>query len=421
MTRFSRFTHYALILFLAGCSSLAPLLPTVTPVPVSDATATPQLTPTSTPVVQTTTPILRVWLPPQFDPEAGTQSADLLKSRLAEFENDHPGLKIEVRIKGGDNTDIVDYLSATGNAAHTIIPDLIALSYDQMQTAASIGLLHPLDGITDILQDPDWYVFSRELSSVQNIDYGIPFAADAMVMVYRPAIFETPPSDWDTVIGSGTQITFAFDAQSYFPLSLYDSARGQPADEQGAFTLDESILVRVLSLYQRAYEANALLPSIKNVQSDADALNHYRNGEASLAVVWASSDIGAHSGSYTALLGLDDAPYSIGNGWVWALAGTNTENQTLAAELASYLAESAYLSEWTYASGYLPTRPLALDGWGDNTAVNSEIDSVLLSAHPGPLPEVVSMFGPIMQGALTRIFNGEQAEVVARSVIEELK
>jgi len=421
MSRISRITHYVLILFLAGCSSLAPLLPTTTPVPASDATATPQPAPTLTPVAQTISPILRVWLPPQFDPDAGTQSADLLKGRLEAFENDHPGLKIEVRIKGGDGIDIVDYLSATGNAAHTIMPDLIALSYDQMQTAASTGLLHPLDGITDILQDPDWYVFSRELSSVQNIDYGIPFAADAMVMIYRSAIFETQPFDWETVFNSGVQMTFAFDSQSYFPLSLYDSSKGQPADEQGVFTLDEGTLARVLSLYQRAYESSAIFPSIKDVQSDMDALNNYRNGEVDLAVVWASSDIGVHSGSYTALLGLDDAPYSIGTGWVWALASTNTENQTLAAELASYLVESGYLSEWTFVSGYLPTRPLALDGWRDNTTMNGEIDYVLLSAHPGPLPEVVSTFGPIMQGALTRIFNGEQAEVVARSVIEDLK
>lgn len=420
MTRFSRITHCVLILFLAGCTALAPLLPTTTPIPASDATATPQPAPTSTPVAQTTSPILRVWLPPQFDPDSGTQSADLLKGRLEEFENDHPGLKIEVRIKGGDDPDIVDYLSATGNAAHTIMPDLIALSYDQMQTAASTGLLHPLDGITDILQDPDWYVFSRELSSVQNIDYGIPFAANVMIMIYRSAIFESPPSSWDAVFNSGVQMTFTFDSQSYFPLSLYDSSKGQPADEQGIFTLDEGTLARVLSLYQRAYEANAIFPSIKDVQSDMDALNNYRNGEVDMAVVWASSDNGAHSGAYTALLGLDDAPYSIGNGWVWALTGTNTENQTLAAELASYLVDSGYMSEWTYASGYLPTRPLALNGWGDNS-MKDEIDYVLLSAHPAPLPEVISSFGPIMQGALTRIFNGEQAEVVAQSVIEELK
>jgi len=363
---------------------------------------------------------LRIWLPPQFDPNAGTPSAELLKQRLAEFESGHPGLKIDVRIKGGDTVDIIDYLSATNNAAQTSMPDLIALSYDQMQAAASAGFLHPLDGLTDILQDPDWYVFARELSGVQNAEYGIPFAADAMIIVYRQSIFEAPPSDWDSVINSGVQMTFAHDSQSDFPLALYSSSRNQFTDDQGVFALDEDVLVRVLSLYQQAYEAGALLPSIKNVLSDMESLNSYRNGETDMAIVWASSDMGIYSGAYTALIGLDNVPYSIGDGWVWALAGSNTENQTLAVELAAYLVESDYMSEWTSASGYLPTRPLALDGWNDD-AVKSVIDDVLLSTHPEPSPEVVALFGPIMQGALTRIFNGEQAEVVARSVMEELK
>ncbi|HKJ38717.1 MAG TPA: hypothetical protein VJ972_08060, partial [Anaerolineales bacterium] len=127
-----------------------------------------------------------------------------------------------------------------------------------------------------------------------------------------------------------------------------------------------------------------------------------------------------NSGAYTALMGLDDAPHSIGDGWVWALAGSNADNQALAVELATYLVESEYMSEWTYASGYLPTRPLALDGWEDD-AVKDGIDDVLLSAHPVPSPDVIALFGPIMQEALVRIFNGDQAEVVARSVVESLK
>ena len=200
MTRTLRITTCILLLLLVGCAPLAPLLSTPTPVPVSEATSTPQPDPTLTPPAQNTPQILRIWLPPQFDPNAGTPSADLLKQRLNDFEANHPGLQIEVRIKaGGGDVDIIDFLSAADNVAPTAMPDLIALSYDQMKTAVSAGFLHPLDGLTNILQDPDWYVFARELGSVKNAGYGIPFAADVVMTVYRPAVFETPPSDWETI------------------------------------------------------------------------------------------------------------------------------------------------------------------------------------------------------------------------------
>jgi maltose-binding protein MalE len=96
------------------------------------------------------------------------------------------------------------------------------------------------------------------------------------------------------------------------------------------------------------------------------------------------------------------------------------ENQPLAVELATYLVESGFMSEWTRASGYLPTRPQALEGWDDDQ-LKASINEVLQSAHPLPVDSVLSVVGPLMQEALVRIFNGEQPEVVARSVIESIK
>lgn len=420
MKRFLRLANYLLLITLVGCSSLPPILSTPTPVPAAIVTTTPQQNPTQTSPNPNSQQTLRIWLPPQFDPSAESVSAGLLNQRLENFEEDHPGLKIEVRIKGGD-TDIVDFLFATNSAALVSMPDLIALSYAQMQTVASAGLLHPLDGLSNILQDSDWYVFSRELGSVQNVAYGIPFAADALMTLYRPSVFEMPPTDWDSIVNSGAKMAFPVsNPQQYFPLSLYQSINGQFADEQGGFMLDENALVHVLSFYQSSFEAGAFPLTYRDLQTDVQSLNSYRNGDTDLAIIWASSDIAVHSGAYTALLGLDNVPYSVGNGWVWALAGSNADNQPLAVELASHLVESDYMSEWTYASGYLPTRPFALDGWQDDTVTNA-IDEVLLSAHPEPSPEVISLFGPIIQEALIRIFNGEQADVVARSVVESLK
>lgn len=420
MTRVIRLTHFALILLLVGCSSLASLLSTPTPVPVLEATSTPQAIPTSTaPVTQNQPRILRVWLPPHFDPNAETPSAALLKQRFTDFESEYPGIQIEIRIKS--ESDILNTLTVTSNAAPEAMPDLIALSYSDMQSVASAGFLHPLEGLTSLLQDPDWYTFARELGHLKNTEYGIPFASDVELSVFRPAVFEEPPSTWEGLFESGTYMVFPIsDPKALLSLSLYLSAGGTLVDDQSTITLDEDTLVKVFAFYEQALETETILQQTRDFQTDTQSLQFFREGGADLAIILASSDIQTLSGSYSPLLGLGNTHYSLGDGWVWALAGSNAENQPLAVELASYLVDSEFMSDWTRAYGILPTRPHALSGW-DGDALKTSIDEVLQSAHPMPPKNIVSVLGPLLQAALIRILNGEQPDVAARSVIESLK
>jgi multiple sugar transport system substrate-binding protein len=420
MTGLRRIAQLALTLLLVGCSSLAPLLSPPTPAAPPRTTSTPQTIPTSTATAAVDQPrVLRVWLPPRFDPNAGTPSADLLNQRLQEFEGEHPDIQLEIRVKSEEN--ILDALSATSKAAPVAMPDMIALSHWDMQAVASAGFLHPIDGLTDLLDDPDWYAFARELGQIQNTDYGIPFAGDILLSVYRPSVFESLPPTWDSLFESGAFMVFPVaDPDALFTLSLYLSENPQIVDDHGAVVLDETTLVRVLTLYKQAIETETLLPVVKDYQSDTQSLLFFRDGHADFAVVRASSDIRTRSGSYAPLHGVNDAPYSVGDGWVWALAGSDLENQPLAAELAAYLVDSVFMSEWTLSSGYLPTRPQALDGWEDED-LGKSIGEALQFAHPLPSDEALSVVRPLLQQALMRIFNGEQPEAVARSVIEELE
>jgi len=418
-SRFRRPLLLAFTLFLAGCSSLAPLLSPPTPVPPPQATATPQPVPTVTPTATVNQPrLLRIWLPPQFNPQAETPAADLLRARLQEFQQEHPGIQLEIRIKS--EADILRALSITNSAAPAAMPDLIALSYWNMQKAASGGFLHPLEGLTFLLQDPDWYAFARELGHLKNVEYGIPFGSDVLVLVYRPSMFNTPPSTWEDVFTSGVSMAFpASDANALFPLALYLSENSALKDDRGAVLLKEEALVALFSFYKRAIENGTIPLPVRDQQTDLQSLQFYRNGQSHLAVIWLSSDLQTPSGNYLPLPGLDNAHYSLGGGWVWALAGSNIENQPLAMELADYLVESRFMSEWTHAAGILPTRPQALTGWEEDLRV--PLHEALQSAHPLPAEDSVSVVGPLLQKALIRLFDGEQPEAVARSVLEELK
>lgn len=363
--------------------------------------------------------LLRIWLPPQFDPNAGTPSAELLKQRLQDFENSHLGIQIEIRIKG--DSDILNTLSITTNAAPGAMPDLIALSHSNMQAAASAGYLHPLEGLTTVLQDPDWYAVAREIGHVQNTEFGLPFACDALLMIYRPAVFESAPLGWNAIFESGSYMAFPVsDPKVYFPLALYLSDAGRLVDDQGVIVLNEATLIKVLSFHKNILDTGTVPLAIREYQTDAQPLQYYRDGKADLAVAWASSDIGTKSGQYMPVPGLDGVSFSFADGWVWTLAGANVENQSLAAELAVSLVESEFMSEWTRASGYLPTRPQALAGWEDEELQKS-INEVLQSAHSLPFANVLSVVSPLLRDALLRVENGEQVEVVARSVMEKIK
>lgn len=360
---------------------------------------------------------MRVWLPVQFNPASGHDAATLLGERLAEFEAQHRDLKIEIRLKRMDSeSDIVNVLSLTNIAAQEVLPDLILLPRADLEAAALRGLLHPVDGLSTSLEDPNWYGYAKELAHIQNTGYGLPLAGDALVLVYYPELGTIV--SWEDVLASEGQLVFpAGDLQGLVGLSLYASAGGQVVDPQGLPTLEVDALTRVLTLIQDGVSADVFPPALANVTTEAQTLQIYRTGSAGTnkGIIWVLNYRPSEDGTVTPLPGLGDVPFSYATGWVWALAGSNPENQQLAVELAEHLVADEFIGEWTRLTGYLPTRPSIVEE-NDRT-----MTAILESARPIPSNDVVAILGPLMQEALTRVLNGEQPEAVATSVVEKLR
>lgn len=423
MARALHISLYASLIFLAGCSSLAPFLASSTPTPVpvisspevTPTTSTPEPDATETALPATGPRILRVWLPPQFDPNAGTESADLLKQRLADFETQHPGLKIEVRIKAEEGeANILNALSVTSMAAPTALPDLVALSRPALEAAALKGLLHPVDGLSTTLQDPDWYGYARQLGQIENVGYGLPFAGNVFALFYRSDLGEF--TNWEEILASEGVLAFpAGDPQGLVGLSLYASAGGEIVNPQGLPTLDQAVLTRLLSLIEDGLGASMLAPSLAIVGTDAQALQLYRERNSSMVITWASNYHPVSDEQIMPLPGLDETPNSFATGWMWSLAGSNAENQALAVELAEYLIADEFIGEWTREAGYLPTRPSSVD------EQNPTLAALIESAKPIPSNDVLSVLGQLMQDALIRVLNGERPAAVAGSVVDSLK
>jgi len=400
-----------LVVLLSACSARPGGTPGVDDQPVSTPGATGG--PTAAPVTPTVhTPgsrTLTIWVPPAFDPVAVTPAGVLLADRLAQFEAAHPGLTIEVRVKAEHGASgLLASLQAAALAAPQALPDLIALPQSDLQTAARTGLLHPYDGLTEAPDDPDWYGYARGLGRVQNSVFGLPFAGDALVLVYRPAALGPLEPDWDDVLTSGGALTFpAADPHAGLTLALYLSTGASPVDGQGLPALDPVALQRVLELYTALDRAGRLPSAAVSAVDEAAAWTLYVDGRADLAVVHAARVLssGAFDGAALPLPGLDGAGYSLGTGWSWALAGQDAGDQVLAVELAVFLTEAAFQAAWTEAAGWLPTRPTALAGWTDAQSQALAAGAVQ-SAQPALSEEVGAVLAPLLARAVQDVLAG---------------
>ena len=408
-----RIAYIVIILSLAGCADLASLLTTPTPASASQSTTTPQppALETQTPPVIVEPRVLRVWLPPHFDPNADTDFAELLRQRLADFQSSHRGLRIEVRIKAVDGkAGLLNSLSITSAAAASASPDLIALSRVDLESAAKKGLLRPMDGLSTLLDDPNWYPFARELGHIQDIGYGLPFAADALVLIHRP---DLEINTWEDILSSEEPLLFPGDSSRLLVLlSIYASTGGKLVNEQGLPTLEEQALSQTLTIFHDGLEAEIFSPSMLESTTSEQPVQADRAG---MIVNWAVNNWTVGQNVMQPIPGQGVSAHAFANGWLWALAGSAPENQQMATELAEYLMEDAFLGEWTRETGYLPTRITLVDDQ------NAELSTVLESAQVLPSDEVISTWGPILSQAASRVLNGEQVEVVVQSVMEQIQ
>jgi multiple sugar transport system substrate-binding protein len=368
---------------------------------------------------------LRIWVPAQFDPGAGTPAAGLLSDRLKEFEVAHPGLLIEVRVKAPSGPGgLLDALSAAYAAAPAALPDLVALNRTDLETAALKGFLYPFDGLTTLPDDPDWYTFARQLALIQDSTFGLPFAGDALVLLYRPAQVPTPPKDWDGLLHQANVISFpAADPQALFTLGLYEAAGGQVADAQQRPVLDVNALTTVLKLYETGKNSGQFPIWLTQYETDGQAWQAFHEKRSAWVVTWISrylTDLPADA-TILPLPPINSNALTLATGWEWALASPQLGGRSLAVELATFLEESNFLARWTAAAGYLPPRPTALALW-PNQSLQSLVSQVTVTAQARPSNDLTASLGPVLKDAALQVLKGGSDPVkAAQSAAEHIK
>jgi maltose-binding protein MalE len=427
------------LVFLASLLAACSAFPAGGSTPLPAATLTPAITAaapetTALPPTASVTPsgpaVLRLWVPPQFDPDSGTPAGDLLKARLNQFTKRRPGVRLEVRLKAVDGPGgLLDSLSAASAAAPLALPDLVALPRDLMESAALKGLLHAYNNHTQVMDNPDWYVYAHQLAYLQNgvLDhhsiFGLPFAGDALALVYRPEILAAPPPDWPATLQIDLPLLFpAADEQALFTLALYQASGGAVQDEQGRPYLDAAVLSQVFTLYMEA-EQNGVMPYwLTQYQNDEQAWNAFLEQRVNLVVTWASRYL-RELRPDAALAPLPTAqgqPFTLATGWVWALTTPGDGKLELSVELAEFLVDRSFLASWTEAAGYLPPHPDALNAWL-NAPLGATLVPLVISARLCPPTDVLTVLGIPLEQATVQVLKKQSDPLsAAQSVVKSL-
>jgi multiple sugar transport system substrate-binding protein len=391
----------ASLLFVVGCEQLT--RSQATPKPTGFFTPTNTPTPTLEPATTPTGPItLRVWIPPQLGVDS--PAWDILQARLDQFAQENPNLKIEVRVKALEGSGgMLDALSASSVAAPLVSPDLVALPRSLLEAAALKGLLHPFDDQS--LSDPDWYDYARQLGRVQKSTFGLPFAGDMLVLVYRSGSIGQAPEDWQSLQATGQVLLFpAADPQALFTLAQYQAEGGAIQNDQGRPTLDPKILTRLFTFYSDAGRAGVLPYLLTQYDTDQQCWQAYSEGQAPMVITWASNFLSERPADSTPAMipTANGTPFTLANGWVWSLPNSQAEQRAWGTKLAEYLTEPDFVAAWTTSAGYLPTRVGALANWGDATT-QVIVARIVSSTSLVPSTDLLASLGPVLRQATAQV------------------
>lgn len=396
---------------LTAVRTLTPNAPTT---PNALGTVLPATAGATAPATQPISGLLvRLWIPPEFDPEGKNPASGLLKARLLEYTSENPEVRLEVRVKALDGPGgLLDALIAANAAAPLVLPDLVLLPRPLLESAALKGVLYPYDGLTNLMDDQSWFEYARQLANLKASTYGIPFAGDTMILAHHPSLLDTTPHSLDTALSLGEVLLYpATDPQALFTLCMYQAEGGSMQDAQGRPTLDEATLTKLLEYDQRASIAGVMPFSLTQYSNDAQVWEAFLGNPNPMAVTWASAYLSHRQTAQDDLVMAplptpDGAPFTLATGWTWALAGQDPARRALSIKLVEYLVEKDFLAEWTYAAGYLPPRVDALQSWQE-AEMRQVIEQISYSAWLMPSDDLVSTLGPALEQAVVSVLKAQ--------------
>jgi ABC-type glycerol-3-phosphate transport system substrate-binding protein len=401
-------TMLLLVSLLVGACDI--LIPEQTETPQTTATETPQpeRSPTESAAVQSETVL--IWVAPPFDPE--TVGGGLLMSRLSAYETQNPNVRISLRVKPQSGPGgLLAALDAASVAAPAVVPDLLTLAPDDLQTAAEAALIVPLPDALVQPDDPGWYDYALSQSRIGGISYGIPFASDLEILAYRTDQYPVPPRSWEAILEEPRTLLFpAADPRARFILAMYLGNGGTLTDESGNPKLDSVVLEQVLTLLVSARSSSVIPLAVRQYASPLETWTELKANRSASAMAPLPDFL--HEGdperlAATALPTENSQGISLASNWSWGVTTSDSARQELIFELLTWLSDPAFEGSFTYALGMLPTSQQALANWpeSEDSALASSLVTITRAEPNQALRNVIA---PALLAAIEAVLGAGQ-------------
>jgi ABC-type glycerol-3-phosphate transport system substrate-binding protein len=362
---------------------------------------------------------VRVWLPPEFTPDVSTGGGQVLADQIQAFETAHPGAAVEIRTKADSGTGgLLNSLATAANAAPSVLPDVIALSRNDLAAATAAGLVAPLDGLLPADTLANYYPYAQAMARVGGAWVGLPFAANARVLAYMNTVYAGPPLHWTDVVTGPIALPVG-ESSGLTLLDSYLAAGGTLVDANNKLHLDSEALAATLQAYQHLQTAGLLLPATLDYADPATTWQALRDRRAVLAVTDSGRFLSEYfrvSGADVTLLPTSGEPQlALADGWAWAIVNTAPERHALAADFIQWLSAPAQNGPWSQATAVLPARADSLAAW-TQPGLASVVADLETHTQLEPTALVLAAIGPTLQEALLAVLNGRATPFAAATV-----
>ena len=373
------------------------------------------------------TPIIKticLWVPPQFDPEQGTQGGKALAEAIVSYTELHPNINITLRVKATTGeSNVLSALTAANNIAKPALPSLVLLSRGDMETTVQRGLAKPIT--TSILSDSStWYSYARQSAVNDSMIYGIPVLGDSLVLTYRMSKTGAEMTDWQDILTRGLPIGFApSSASSLFGTFIYLSQGGKLTNDQGQPYLDPKKLTDTLTFFVSGGQNGAFPPSLSQLIDQSQVWQRFSDGTMSIIV----SQFSSFRHYQTPEISVHEIPtpeqytdYPLVSTWNFVLIEDDPDLQAEAVSFAEYMADINTNDIFSVNAGYLPVRNSVHEAWQDDPQ-SSLAQMMSENAVLIPNNQILNKIVPVINNAVNQVIKNQMTpENAAQEAVSTL-
>jgi multiple sugar transport system substrate-binding protein len=419
-----------LLLFVVSCTPQLTAIPTPTATATSevgtliDVVGTPPRLPATaeTELDEITTPespsltYLTLWTVEAISPRAEGEGGRVFGSGLRAFENTYPDISISVVLKNESGKgSVLDYLRTAGQAAPSVLPDVVVLNIVDLAQAARTGLVVPLDGLVSPLLVSDLLPAARAAGTVDGQLVGIPFEMDVEHLIYNTNKVTSTPIVWTDVISANTNYVFPAKGRNGLVndafLIQYLALGGRLQNEEGQPFLDEQALRTVLGYYRQGVEEGVISPDVLTISTPDDIWPIYISAQVGITHVNAHRFLSdrsvLRSTQFADIPTREGTPLTIGRGQVLAIVARDPAQQAAASRLIEWLMAPDNNAMWNRTRAYIPTRYAAFDMLGNNDPYWPFLRRQLEIAVPPPAFPEYDQIGRVLQQAVVEVLSDE--------------